>query len=235
MTTFKISAQDRNLDWVTLRPVTMSADWADARLRSRPAYEAAKRLFDVASVVLLSIIAIPLVLIAFALIKSSSRGPLIYRHTRVGRYGRPFTCYKLRTMVDGADTHLQDATFRERFCDTFKLDDDPRVTTVGRFLRRTSLDELPQLWNVLLGQMSLVGPRPVVEDELREKYGSAAEAVVAVLPGITGLWQVSGRSAVTYPDRVALDMEYLRRRSFTADLWILLRTPIALLLARGAC
>jgi exopolysaccharide production protein ExoY len=174
-------------------------------------------------------------LFAAAAIKLSSPGPVFYRHTRVGRYGRHFNCYKLRTMIEGAESHLENPAFRERFRELYKLRDDPRVTPVGRLLRKSSLDELPQLWNVLRGEMSIVGPRPMVEQELTEKYVDYAQTVLSVLPGITGLSQVSGRSALEYERRVELDMQYCIGRSFALDLWILWRTPVVLLLMRGAC
>jgi exopolysaccharide production protein ExoY len=201
----------------------------------RPVYELSKRVFDIVLASIGLVVAIPLMMVAAAAIKSSSAGPVFYRHTRVGRYGRYFTCYKLRTMIDGAETHLEDAAFRERFSELYKLPDDPRVTSVGRLLRKTSLDELPQLWNVLRGEMSIVGPRPVIEEELTEKYVQHAQTVLSVTPGITGLSQISGRSELEYERRVALDMQYCIRRSFALDLWILWRTPVVLLLMRGAC
>jgi exopolysaccharide production protein ExoY len=200
----------------------------------RPVYEATKRIFDLTLAVVASVVAIPLLLLAAVAIKVSSPGPVLYRHTRVGRYGQPFTCFKLRTMVDGAEDHLEQEEFRARFVTAYKLHHDPRVTSVGKFLRRTSLDELPQLFNVLRGEMSVVGPRPVLEDELKEMYAQYTPAVLSVPPGLTGLWQVSGRSSLPYERRVTLDMDYVHRRSFALDLWIVLQTPIILLLMRGA-
>jgi lipopolysaccharide/colanic/teichoic acid biosynthesis glycosyltransferase len=150
-------------------------------------------------------------------------------------HGRPFTCLKFRTMVKDAERLLEiDADLAARFVTCYKLKEDFRVTGVGAILRKLSLDELPQLWNVLRGDMSIVGPRPVPADELRTKYGPAAPHVVSVRPGLTGLWQVSGRSTTTYEERIKLDLSYVERRSPLLDTWIVVRTPIALLTMRGA-
>jgi exopolysaccharide production protein ExoY len=219
----------------------LAAPIAEADLRAgsfqseaRPWYERTKRSIDVVIVLAALVVAIPLVILAVAAIRLSSPGPVLFRQTRIGRYGRPFTCYKLRTMVDEAEARLRDPELRRRFAAAYKLKDDPRVTRVGRWLRRTSVDELPQLWNILRGEMSLVGPRPVRAQELGEMYGSLAETVVSVPPGLTGWWQVSGRSDLPYERRVALDVEYAMRRSLLLDMRILLFTPIALLTMRGA-
>lgn len=200
----------------------------------RPVYELAKRIFDVSVALLLSALALPLLLVAAIAIKLSSPGPVFYRHSRIGRYGEPFICLKLRTMFDGAEAYLEQEEFRAQFVTAYKLDRDPRVTRLGRLLRRTSLDELPQLWNVLCGDMSIVGPRPVLQDELKQMYAHYTPTVLSVLPGITGLWQVSGRSSLPYDRRVMLDVQYIDHRSFGLDLWIVLQTPIALLMMRGA-
>jgi exopolysaccharide production protein ExoY len=165
--------------------------------------------------------------------------PVVYRHVRLGRHGRSFGCLKLRTMRRDGDALLRDLLARSpearaEWAATRKLKDDPRVLgPVGRFLRRWSLDELPQLWNVLRGEMSLVGPRPIVEDELVH-YDAQAQWYFAVRPGLTGLWQVGGRSDAGYRTRVALDVQYAKAPSLRRDLAILWRTGFAVLACRGA-
>ena len=180
----------------------------------------------------------PVLLLLALIVRIESPGPALYRQVRVGRHGRHFTCFKLRTMFVDADLRLQqilhdDKQARHEFASTRKLKADPRITRTGRFLRATSLDELPQLWNVLLGDMSLVGPRPLVPDELG-KYGDHIDIVLQVRPGVTGIWQVSGRNDLPYDVRVALDSYYATNRTLRGDLAIVLRTIPALLLRRGA-
>lgn len=173
----------------------------------------------------------PVLLIAALAVRFTSPGPILFRHQRVGRNGVPFVVYKFRTMrTDTGLTPDAIASFRENY----KLAGDPRITPVGRWLRRTSLDEAPQLLNVLSGTMSIVGPRPVTPVELHEKYGEHADELVSVKPGLTGLWQVSGRSSLTYRQRVDLDLQYVRERGLWTDLKIIARTPLAVLLMRGA-
>lgn len=164
-------------------------------------------------------------------------GPGFFGHTRIGKHGRLFRCWKIRTMVPDAERHLSrhladDPNAAAEWRDSRKLRRDPRITRLGGVLRRTSLDELPQLWNVMRGDMSLVGPRPVTFDEI-EKYGAARWAYLAMKPGITGLWQVSGRNDVSYRERVRLDVEYLDRGSLRTDLGILLRTVAAVFRRSG--
>jgi exopolysaccharide production protein ExoY len=204
-------------------------------IRRSGSYEVAKGVSDlVIASILLILATVPLAIAAIA-IKLSSPGPILYSQVRCGRGGEPFRCWKLRTMVTGAENYLAETPeLRDSFEKIWKVHGDPRVTRVGTLLRRTSLDEVPQFWNVLLGQMSLVGPRPVVRDELISMYGEAASTVVSVKPGLTGLWQVRGRSALSYPERVSLDLLYVERRSAMFDLLILLRTPGAVVSGRGA-
>lgn len=166
------------------------------------------------------------------------RGTVFYGHERIGRHGKKFTCYKFRTMVPNADAILADylrhnPEAAEEWARTQKLADDPRVTRIGRFLRRTSLDELPQLYNILKGEMSVVGPRPVTEAELL-KYGETRDYYLKMRPGVTGLWQISGRSNTTYERRVYLDGWYARNWSFWHDIAIIMRTVPAVLSSRGA-
>jgi lipopolysaccharide/colanic/teichoic acid biosynthesis glycosyltransferase len=176
----------------------------------------------------------PLMLIAAALVKVTSRGPVFHRRLVLGHHGVPFHAFKFRTMVADADDQLhQDARLKQQYEISFKLAADPRVTPIGRVLRQSSLDELPQLFNVLRGEMSLVGPRIISPPEL-VRYGSDAERLLSVRPGITGLWQVSGRQLTSYDERVRLDMQYVQRRSIWLDLQILARTLPVVLSRRGA-
>lgn len=179
----------------------------------------------------------PVILLLALMVKATSPGPAFFRQVRVGSAGRSFRIVKLRTMVRDAEELLRSDTGlrHEYVASHFKVpvDLDPRLTTVGRFLRRTSLDELPQLVNVLLGHMSMVGPRPVVPEELA-LYGELSAAYVTVRPGITGYWQVCGRSQVTGPDRLELDRYYIENRNLLFDLKILARTVPAVLRCRGA-
>ena len=182
----------------------------------------------------------PVLLLLAALVKLSSPGPVFYVQRRVGRDYSRFGCIKFRTMRADADAVLarvldEDPGLRSEFERDFKLRRDPRITWVGQFLRRSSLDELPQFLNVLRGEMSVVGPRPIVDRELT-RYGDYMDEVAAVRPGLTGLWQVSGRNNLSYKKRVKLDLAYARGRSFSLDLAIILRTFGVLLLPmdRGA-
>lgn len=199
---------------------------------------AAKRGLDIAiSAAALVVLAVPMLIIA--LIVRADGGPATFSHARVGRGGRSFGCLKFRSMVPDAEQRLAallatDECAREEWETTRKLKNDPRVTPIGKFLRATSLDELPQLINVLKGDMSLVGPRPVQAVELATYYGAAAEHYQSVRPGITGPWQVSGRNETSYDRRVALDVAYATRPSLIEDIRILLRTPAVVLLRRGA-
>jgi lipopolysaccharide/colanic/teichoic acid biosynthesis glycosyltransferase len=200
---------------------------------------ALKRMLDVAGAFGLAVALLPLLLVVAALVKADG-GPVLFAHERVGRGGRRFGCLKFRSMVVDSAERLEallaaDPEARAEWDSTRKLKRDPRVTAVGRFLRASSLDELPQLLNVLRGEMSLVGPRPVQAAELAEHYGPAAAAQYAsVRPGITGLWQVSGRSDTSYDTRVAMDLRYLANPTLLGDLRILLMTPLAVLGRRGA-
>ena len=194
-----------------------------------PVNQAVKRLLDILSVGLGGLLISPLVGLLALAVYLDSPGPVFYGHRRVGKDGRVFKAWKFRTMVPGADAllerHLtQNPALRAEWDATQKLREDPRVTRVGKFLRRYSLDELPQLWNILAGEMSLVGPRPIVTAEI-SKYGKAFELYRMVTPGLTGYWQVSGRSNTSYAYRVELDDYYVRNWSVWLDLVILLRTP----------
>ena len=197
-----------------------------------------KRVMDNALAVCAFAVALPLFVVVPVLIRLTSKGPAFYRQERLGRNGRPFRIWKFRSMYVDADERLgrmvaENPAVAAEWESSFKLRDDPRVTPLGRFLRRTSLDELPQLFNVFCGEMALIGPRPIVDDEVKY-YGASYETFASVRPGITGLWQVSGRSDTGYERRVALDTYYVLNWSPWMDVWILLRTALAVLLMRGA-
>ncbi|MFM7448072.1 MAG: sugar transferase [Leptolyngbyaceae cyanobacterium] len=190
--------------------------------------EAAKRLFDIVFSLTILIVFSPVYLLLIALILLSSPGPIFYVQERVGKDYKRFGCIKFRTMVRNADEVLLEMMetcprMRQEFRDNFKLRRDPRITWIGQFLRITSLDEFPQFWNVLMGDMSVVGPRPLVAEELH-KYGKHMDTILTIQPGITGLWQVSGRNDIPYPRRVQIDVYYVNARSFLMDLWIMLKT-----------
>jgi len=188
----------------------------------------AKRLFDVIFSLSVLILFLPIYLILVLLIALSSPGPIFYVQERVGKDYKAFGCIKFRTMVENADEILDDimATspqLRNEFEDNFKLKQDPRITAIGKFLRLSSLDEFPQFWNVLKGDMSVVGPRPLVPEEL-PKYGRYMDKVLTIRPGLTGLWQVSGRNDIPYERRVQIDVYYVNCRSFWLDLWVIVKT-----------
>jgi exopolysaccharide production protein ExoY len=197
-----------------------------------------KRVFDIISSFCGLVGLAPVMLIAALFIWLHDRGPVFYGHKRVGRQGRTFKCWKFRSMVLNGDQVLADhlaanPDAQREWDETQKLNDDPRVTPVGAFLRKTSIDELPQLWNVLVGEMSVIGPRPITRKEL-DRYGKDRRYYLLVRPGITGLWQVSGRSSTTYERRVSLDRSYLENWSFGQDALILAKTLPAVLKSEGA-
>lgn len=198
-----------------------------------------KQLCDYVFTFLGMILISPLLLYIAYRIKKEDSGPVIFAHTRIGKDGKPFPCFKFRSMVVNSQEMLQkylaeNPAARAEWERDFKLKNDPRVTPIGAFLRRTSLDELPQIFNVLRGEMSLVGPRPVIQEELDKYYGEAAKLYCSIKPGITGLWQVSGRSDLSYAERVALDSTYIKHRSFWGDVVILWKTIGVVFLKKGA-
>lgn len=197
-----------------------------------------KRGFDIAAASLALLFLSPIFLMLVALVKFSNKGPALYGHPRVGHNGRTFRCLKFRTMVTDGDHVLRkhlaaDPKAQEEWLATRKLQDDPRVTAVGNVLRKLSLDELPQLLNIIRGEMSIVGPRPVVEDELMLYEGSAVYYLKA-RPGLTGLWQVSGRNDVSYAERVGLDTHYVKNWSLRRDMMIIAKTIPAVCFSRGS-
>jgi exopolysaccharide production protein ExoY len=196
------------------------------------------RGFDIVGALLVLAIAFPVMVLVALAVKLTSRGPVLFAHRRVGRHGSRFSCLKFRTMVTDADDQLKalldrDPVARAEWQRSQKLRRDPRVTPIGRFLRRSSLDELPQVFNVLIGDMSLVGPRPIVESEI-PRYGRHFAAYCRVRPGVTGLWQVQRHAGTSYRRRVAFDVSFARARSLRLYLLILARTVPAVLIGKGA-
>jgi exopolysaccharide production protein ExoY len=199
---------------------------------------ALKRGMDIASSALLLLIFLPVFLLVALAVKLTSSGPIFYFQERVGQQGAHFRFWKFRSMVVNSEEVFNsfldsDEEARSQWEMFQKLDNDPRITRIGHFIRRTSLDELPQLWNVLRGDMSLVGPRPCMPDQ-RRLYGAHWREYCAVKPGITGLWQVSGRNQLTYEQRVLLDAEYVRKWSLGADFKILARTFLVVATGHGS-
>ncbi len=210
----------------------VSIEWAGPdvgqdRARQRPYLAFGKRLFDIALALILLPILLPAIAVLWLLVRRDG-GPGFFAHRRIGRNGEEFNCWKLRSMVPDSAAVLQahlaaDPQAQAEWQATFKLRCDPRVTKLGQFIRRTSLDELPQIFNVLKGEMSFVGPRPIIADE-KPLYGRHFDRCFSVRPGITGYWQTSGRNATSYRKRVQLDLVYARHASFGLDLVIILRT-----------
>lgn len=202
-----------------------------------------KRVFDLVVASTCLLLLSPLLLAVAVAVRVTSPGPALFRQTRLGRYGRPVVIYKFRTMYHESPDDIHREYVRKLLVDEtptpsgplglYKLEADPRVTPIGRFLRRTSIDELPQLFNVIRGEMSLVGPRPALPWEA-ELFGAASRQRFLVLPGMTGLWQVSGRNNLTMRQGLVLDIEYVHRQSFALDLLILIKTVPAVLSANGA-
>lgn len=196
-----------------------------------------KRSLDLGGALFLSLLFLPIMLLVAGLVRSQGKG-VIFGHERIGRDGRPFRCLKFRSMVPDADHRLNellenDPKARQYWLENHKLEDDPRITRLGSLLRRTSMDELPQLWNVIRGDMSLVGPRPVTQTELTERYGETALAYMSVRPGLTGPWQVGGRNDISYDERVRIDRTYAQAHSLRLDMAILCRTVMVVVGATG--
>ncbi|MHB8578027.1 MAG: sugar transferase [Dehalococcoidia bacterium] len=204
------------------------------RISPRRTYAVVKRGFDIVFGLALLLLSAPVWLAAVLLIRVSSRGPVLYGQRRCGPDGRLFTCYKFRTMVAGAHDRRHELHAHHQLDGPIlKLPEDPRVTRLGRWLRRSSIDELPQLLNVLRGEMSIVGPRPAIPEEVVQ-YSAYQSGRLAVKPGLTCLWQVSGRSTIRFEHWIELDLEYIRRRGFCYDCWLVLRTIPAVLTGKGA-
>jgi Undecaprenyl-phosphate galactose phosphotransferase WbaP len=224
--------------WMSARDFDGVLGLATSQNLKIPANLFIKRCVDLFAVFTGGLLLLPFLLVIAFLVRVTSKGPALYAHTRLGLNGKKFKTYKFRTMVSGADKKLadlleRDAGARAEWEAGQKIKNDPRVTTFGRFLRSTSIDEFPQLLNVLRGEMSLVGPRPIVEAEM-QKYGGDFSRIFSVKPGITGLWQISGRSDTGYADRISFDTYYLQNWSVWMDLWILHRTAGVVLKRSGA-
>ena len=197
-----------------------------------------KRIFDLVCTICGGLLILPIIAVVALLVAIDNKGNVIFAHRRIGKDGKEFPCYKFQSMVPNAQEILQDylaknPAARKEWEEFFKLTNDPRVTKLGGFLRKTSLDELPQLWNVIKGDMSLVGPRPIVKKEI-ERYGEYFREYAMVLPGITGMWQASGRSDTTYEERVAMDTWYVRNWSVWLDIMYLAKTFTAVIFGKGA-
>lgn len=229
---------DRSSSYV-LAPVELTPRPAlDAKIPRNRFVDFATRALDIFGALSLTILLLPVMLLLLVMVTIATKGSPVFAHRRVGRGGVPFNCYKFRSMCHDADARLEkllqdDPALRQEWMLRHKLENDPRITRFGHFLRRTSLDELPQLFNVLIGDMSLVGPRPVVADELCF-YGRHLPSYLAMKPGLTGLWQVTCRSESTYRRRVAIDRVYALHKCLLLDLRILAATVPAVLSRKGA-
>ena len=198
-------------------------------------YNFFKRSFDIISASIGILFLLPLFIVLAILVKLDSKGPIFFSHKRIGKNGKIIGIYKFRSMVSNSEEIFKNFTEEQKkeFEKNFKLDDDPRITKIGGFLRKTSLDELPQLLNIIKGDMRVVGPRPIVRAEV-EKYGVCADKLFSVKPGLTGFWQANGRSDTTYEERVQMDMYYIDNRSFLLDIRIILKTVISVIRKEGA-
>ena len=229
-----VVAPDIASDRITDQTVSETSNNTPCAQYARPHYQVGKRIFDIVAASIVLVLLFPVFLAVSIAIFLSGGFPIIYRQVRVGRNGKHFKIYKFRTMIKNAEAVLKDRPeLMEEYRRTYKIVNDPRVSKLGHFLRSTTLDELPQLFNVLKGDMSLVGPRPVVPPEL-EKFGDDQAIYLYMKPGCAGLWQCSGRSDLSYEERVRLDLMYCRKASLRYDFKILCRTFLAIILRRGA-
>ena len=224
--------------WMTVRDFDGILGFVTSHRLKMPWNLGIKRFMDLFIVIIGGFVILPVLLFISLLIKISSPGPVLYGHKRLGKDGKPFTAYKFRSMVMDAGERLQellesDPERREEWEKNHKLKNDPRITVIGKFLRRTSIDEFPQLINILKGEMSLTGPRPVTEAEIK-KYGDDFNRIFSVKPGLTGIWQVSGRSDSDYAARISYDTYYLQSWSVWLDIWVIYKTFGAVIWGRGA-
>lgn len=229
---------DRSISHVLEPDELTSLPASDAKIRRNRLVDVVTRALDIFGSLSLTVLLLPVMLLLLVMVTISSKGSPVFAHRRVGKGGEAFNCYKFRSMCPDADVRLEkllrdDPARRQEWMLRHKLENDPRITRFGHFLRRTSLDELPQLLNVLIGDMSLVGPRPVVNDELGF-YGRHLPCYLAMKPGLTGLWQVTCRSESTYRRRVAIDRVYALNKCLLLDLRILAATVPAVLSRKGA-
>lgn len=211
----------------------METNFSDFKFKKKYIYSFFKRFFDILLSFLGIILLSWLFLILAILVKLTSKGPVLYVSERIGKNQKPFKIYKFRSMKDGADKEFDSLLAKSDREGTFKMKNDPRITKFGKFLRKTSLDELPQLFNVLNGSMSLVGPRPVVQREL-DIMTEKQKMRFLVRQGVTCIWQVSGRADTSFDEQLELDLKYLKKRGFFYDIWLLIRTIPAVICHKGA-
>lgn len=198
-----------------------------------------KRLFDIVFSLLVLVLTSPLMLVIALLVRLSSKGQIVYAHERIGRGGKSFRCFKFRTMYSDADIRIKEIlencpVLKKEWEQTHKLKNDPRVTPIGKFLRKTSLDEFPQFWNILKGDLSVCGPRPMVQHEITKHLGPKAAKILSIRPGLTGLWQISGRSNVSYAIRIKMDEQYVDEHSMYLDIKIIAKTIPNMFFSKGA-
>lgn len=219
----------------SVKNINKSASSSGHTTEQKPVYDFLKRIFDIICSSVALIILSPVFLILAAAIKTTDKGPVFFAHRRVGKDGKPLNIYKFRSMVTNAEDLIKQFTPEQKaeYERNFKLENDPRVTKVGKFMRRTSLDELPQLFNILKGDLSIVGPRPVMEVET-EIYGNYRDMLLSVKPGLTGFWAANGRSCTTYTRRRAMEIYYIKNRSVCFDLKIILKTITSVFKGEGA-
>lgn len=218
---------------------TLTGTLDSAALSAAPVHHLPiKRVFDLCFSFTVLALGAPIFAALWLAVRLSSRGKAVYSHERIGRGGVPFRCYKFRTMYADADERLasllQDPEKKKEWVETRKLKRDPRVTPLGQLLRKSSLDELPQFWNVIKGDLSVVGPRPVVREEVTQYMGPRALKILSVRPGLTGIWQVSGRNHTTYAQRLDMDESYIDGQSLKLDIQLILKTIPCMLLPSGA-
>lgn len=204
-------------------------------IKKKPVYDFFKRIFDIVCSLVALIILSPVFLIMAILVKTTSEGPAFFAHKRVGKNGKEIKIYKFRSMVTNAEELIKQFTPEQKaeYEKNFKLENDPRITKVGKFMRRTSLDELPQLLNILKGDLSIVGPRPIMEVET-EIYGNYRDMLLSVKPGLTGFWAANGRSDTTYTRRRAMEIYYVKNRSLWLDIKIIFKTFASVFRGKGA-
>lgn len=204
-------------------------------LDKKKVYLTVKRTSDVVISSLALILLMPIMLLIGAIIKLESKGKVFYKQKRIGKNGKYFTIYKFRTMVSDADNFEKYFSKEQliKYKENFKLEDDPRITKIGKILRKTSLDELPQLFNIIKGDLSVIGPRPIVDNEI-DKYGLDKDKFLSVTPGLTGNWAANGRSCTTYEERIKLELDYIENLSFKMDMDIFFKTITTVVKGKGA-
>ena len=204
-------------------------------LDKKKVYLTVKRTSDVVISSLAVILLMPIMLLIGAIIKLESKGKVFYKQKRIGKNGKYFTIYKFRTMVSDADNFEKYFSKEQliKYKENFKLEDDPRITKIGKILRKTSLDELPQLFNIIKGDLSVIGPRPIVDNEI-DKYGLDKDKFLSVTPGLTGNWAANGRSCTTYEERIKLELDYIENLSFKMDMDIFFKTITTVVKGKGA-